>query len=166
MPHCQHHRLLANMGRSANTVTGATDAGKAMAAPAAGRKRSWESTGGDETSYKKLESVQYEKAMLWANCGGSNGSPASSTASTKASSSVSASPLSILQSPLATPVFDNEIPSVPGDVNWQLDQKYDTLKKMNEQLDILKGSSEAAYGDNNHRFSRCSIHNTPFARGC
>ena len=135
------------MGRSANTVTGATEAGKAMAAPAAGRKGSWESTGGDEISYKKLESVQDEKAMLCAKCGGSNGSPATSTASTKASSSVSASPLSILQSPLATPVFDNEIPNVPGDVNWQLDQKYDTLKKMNEQFDILKGSSEAAYGD-------------------
>ena len=145
----------------AKKVTGATEAGKAMTAPAAGRKRPWESTGGDEIlSKKKPQHGQDLKAMLWATCGGANASPSSSTASTKASSSVCASPLSILQSPLATPAFDNEIPNGQADVDTELDKHFELLTRMGVSPFAATGSSEAPCGDEIIGFPS-SPHNTP-----
>ena len=139
--------MLVTMGE-AKKVTGATKAGKAMTAPAAGRKRPWESTGGDEIVFKKKpQHGQDLKAMLWANCGGANASPGSSTASTKASSSVCASPLSILQSPLTTPEFDNEIPNGQADVDTELDKQFELMTIMGGSAFAATGSSEAPCGD-------------------
>ena len=85
--------------------------------------------------------------MLWANRAGANASPGSSTASTKASSSVCASPLSILQSPLATPAFDNEIPNGQADVDTELDKHFELLTMMGGSPFAATGSSEAPCGD-------------------
>ena len=146
MPHRQHHRLLATMGRETETVTGATEAGEAMAAPAAGMKRAWEATDGDEMSNNKPEHFQYLEAMLKANCAGSNASPGSSTPSTMASTSVAGSPASILQSPLAEPVFNNEIAQSKNmDVDLELDDELEILKKMGVSPFAATGSSEAAF---------------------
>ena len=113
------------MGRQ-QTVTGAPEADEAMAAPAAGIKRAFEATGGDEKPDKKRERYHDVKEMLKANLLGSNASPRSSNASTRAScsSSFAQSPVSILESQPVDPLFGDEIASAQDDLDraWLDDQ--------------------------------------------
>jgi hypothetical protein len=118
-----------------------------MAAPTAGMKRAWESTHLDEISNKKLDCGQNLKDMLKANCAGSNASPCSSTPSTRTSSSVAGSPLSILESPLAEPVFNKDSEQLKKmGVDLSLEEELEVLKKMGVSPFAASGSSEAAFG--------------------
>ena len=134
------------MGRKTKAVTGATEAAEAMAAPAAGIKRTWDSLGGDESANKKPERYQDLKAMLKASWAGSSASSGTSTASTRAPSSVAESPASILGSPLGESIFEDEIPSAQADVDVELDEQFELLKKMGVPPFAATGSSEAAFG--------------------
>jgi hypothetical protein len=136
--------VLDTEGRKTKAVTGAAEAAEAMAAPAAGIKRTWDFPDDDESAKKTPERFQDLKALLKANWSGANASSATSTESTTVPSSES--PATILGSPLGESIHEDEIPSGQADVDVELDEQFELLKKMGVPPFAATGSSETAFG--------------------